>query len=198
MADDDEGGGADGGATEEEDATVPAGLPPATAEERIAALMAELDEARDRMLRIAADCENWKKRARKEQDDAVHETRADVLRDTLEVIDGLERALGTPPSAGESDDTALRRGIELLLRSLLHKLRLRGVEPIEAAGQPFDPRIHEAISRVESAVVPAGTVAAEFERGYRFGDRLLRPARVVVSTGPAPENEATIPEHATD
>jgi molecular chaperone GrpE len=172
---------------------------PATADERIAVLMAERDEARDRMLRIAADCDNWMKRARKEQSAAVHEARADVLRDMLEVVDDLGRALDTRAAlGGAADATAVRKGVELVLRSLVHKLERQGVEPIQAEGQPFDPRVHEAISRVDGEDVPPGTVAAELQRGYRFGDRLLRPAAVAVSTGRAPEHAPTAAEHATD
>jgi len=174
-------------------------LAPATADERIAALMAERDEANDRMLRIAADCDNWKKRARKEQADAVHQARADVLRDLLVVVDDLERALDTQAATGEAaDGTAVRQGVELVLRSLRQKLERHGVEPINAAGQPFDPHVHEAISRVDGGDVPPGTVAAELRRGYRLGDRLLRPAGVAVSTGRSPEHTRTATDHATD
>jgi molecular chaperone GrpE len=163
---------------------------PAPADERIAALLAERDEARDRMLRIAADCDNWMKRARKEQADAARGAKADVLRDMLEVVDGLEAALEARGPVGDlGDGTAVRKGVDLVLRSLLHKLERQGVTPIEATGRPFDPRVHEAISRVDADDVPAGAVAAELQRGYRFGDRLLRPARVAVSTGPAPQRE---------
>jgi molecular chaperone GrpE len=174
-------------------------LAPATADERVAALIAERDEARDRMLRIAADCDNRMKRARKEQADAVHEARADVLRDMLEVVDDLERALDTQAALGEAaDGTVVRKGVELVLRSVLQKLERHGVEAVEAAGQPFDPHVHEALSRVDCEDVPPGTVAAELRRGYRFGDRLLRPAGVAVSTGRAPEHAPTADEHATD
>jgi molecular chaperone GrpE len=114
------------------------------------------------------------------------------------VVDGLERALATQAALGEAaDGTAVRKGVELVLRSLMQKLERHGVEPIEAAGRPFDPRVHEAISRVDAEDVPPGIVAAELQRGYRFGDRLLRPAGVAVSTGRAPEHAPTAAEHAT-
>jgi molecular chaperone GrpE len=184
AGDADSGGSTAERPTEAQPAAAAPELTPAAADERMAALVAERDETRDRMLRIAADCDNWMKRARKEQADAVRGAKADVLREMLEVVDGLERALeARTPVADLGDGTAVQKGVDLVLRSLLHKLERQGVTPIEAAGRPFDPHLHEAISRVDAADVPAGSVAAELQRGYRFGDRLLRPARVAVSAG---------------
>ena len=166
---------------------------PATPEDRIAALQAERDEMKDRMLRIAAEFENWKKRARKEQSDSVAQARESVLKDVLEVADNLERAIGAQSQAGGNgvvDGAAVVKGVNLVLRLFQQKLERYEVRPFEAAGQPFDPRVHEAISKVESANVPAGSVATELQKGYRVGERLLRPAMVSVSTGPAPANTA--------
>ena len=168
-------------------------LPEATPEERIAALEGERDDFRDRMLRIAAEFENWKKRASKTQTDAVTEARERVLKDMLEVVDNLERAVGMQAGGnGGADAGAVLKGVDLVLRVLKQKLERHDVKAFDAAGQPFDPRVHEAISRVESAEVPAGAVAAELQKGSRVGDRLLRPAMVSVSTGPAsPGDPAT-------
>ena len=138
---------------------------------------------KDRMLRVAADFENWKKRARKEQTDAVATARESVLRDILEVVDNLERAAGAQAS-GVVDGAAVMKGVSLVLRLFQQKLERYEVKPFEVTGQPFDPRVHEAVSRVESADVPSGAVAAELQKGYRIGERLLRPALVSVSTGP--------------
>jgi molecular chaperone GrpE len=160
---------------------------PATPEERLSVLTAERDEMKDRMLRIAAEFENWKKRARKEQTDAVAQARESVLKDVLEVADNLERATGAQTQVGPKgavDGAAVVKGVNLVLRLLQQKLERYEVRPFEAAGQPFDPRVHEAISRVESAEVPSGSVATELQKGYRVGERLLRPAMVSVSTGP--------------
>jgi molecular chaperone GrpE len=165
-------------------------LPEATADEKLAALAAERDETKDRMLRIAADFENFKKRARKEQTDAVAEARERVLKDMLEVVDYLERAVamqGASGGNGAVDGPALVKGVDLTLRLLKQKLERYEVRPFDAAGQPFDPRLHEAISRVEHAEIPAGSVAAELQKGYRVGERLLRPAMVSVSSGAKPE-----------
>jgi molecular chaperone GrpE len=164
-----------------------AARPPATPEERVSALTAERDEIKDRMLRIAAEFENWKKRARKEQTDAVAQARESVLKDVLEVADNLERAIGAQAQVGgngAADWAALVKGVNLVLRVFQQKLERYEIRPFEAAGQPFDPKVHEAVSRVDSAEVPAGSVAVELQKGYRVGERLLRPALVSVSTGP--------------
>ena len=158
--------------------------PPATPEDRFSALTAERDEMKDRMLRIAAEFENWKKRARITQAEGEASARERVLKDVLDIADNLERA--TDAHAGGAGDVAsVLKGVTLVLRLLQQKLERHDVRPFEAKGQPFDPKVHEAISRVESAEVPAGAVAIELQKGYRIGEKLLRPAMVSVSTGPA-------------
>jgi molecular chaperone GrpE len=167
-------------------ATQPAAaVPPATPEERITALEAEKLELRDRMLRIAAEFENWKKRARREQTDAENKGRESVLRDIFEVIDNLERATASW-GTGPVDAQAIQQGVTLVLRQAQSKLERHDVKPVEAKGKPFDPRIHDAISQVPSAEVAPGTVLSELQKGYRIGDRLLRPASVVVAIAPPP------------
>jgi len=190
------GGGGDKGARAGNGAAAdapdgPGGAPPTDAE-RVAALTAERDEIKDRMLRIAAEFENSKKRARKELEDGENKVREQVLRDMLDVIDNLERAMGAygeggTPAGGAppQDPAAVLKGVGLVLRLFQSKLERYNVKPIAARGQPFDPRIHEAISRVETAEVPPGAVAVELQRGYRIGERLLRPAMVSVATAPA-------------
>jgi molecular chaperone GrpE len=159
-------------------------LPAATPEERLAALVAERDDMKDRMLRVAAEFENWKKRARKEQTDSVNEARERVLKDMLEVIDNLERAVAMQTGGnGSVDGPAVLKGVDLVLRLFKQKLDRYEVRPFEATGQPFDPRVHEAISRVEHPEIPSGSVAVELQKGYRVGERLLRPALVSVSAG---------------
>jgi molecular chaperone GrpE len=157
-----------------------------TLEQQLAAALAERDEIKESRLRIAADFENWKKRARKDQTEAESKAREQVLRDMLEVADNLERATSAQAQStgnGAVDPAAVLKGVNLVLRLLHQKLERYDVRAFDAQGQPFDPRQHEAISRVESAEVPAGSVAAELQKGYRVGDRLLRPAMVSVSTG---------------
>jgi molecular chaperone GrpE len=160
---------------------------PATPEERLAAVTAERDDMKDRMLRIAAEFDNWKKRSRKEQTEAVAQARESVLKDVLEIADNLERATGAQAQVGGKgttvDGAAVVKGVNLVLRLFQQKLERYEVRPFETVGQPFDPRIHEAISRIESDV-PAGAIANELQKGYRIGERLLRPAMVSVSSGP--------------
>jgi len=157
-------------------------LPAATPEERLAALAAERDDMKDRMLRIAAEFENWKRRAKKEQTDSVNEARERVLKDMLEVIDNLERAVAMQ-AGGNVDGPAVLKGVDLVLRLFKQKLERYEVRPFEATGQPFDPRVHEAISRIEHPTIASGSVAVELQKGYRVGERLLRPALVSVSSG---------------
>ena len=150
-----------------------------TPEQQLAAVTADRDELKDRMLRIAAEFENWKKRARKDQTDAVAQAREQVLKDVLEIADNLERAT----AQANVDAASVLKGVNLVLRVFQQKLERYDVKPIAVQGQPFDPHLHEAVSRVESDV-PAGNVAAELQKGYKVGERLLRPAMVSVSTGP--------------
>ncbi|MCG5054743.1 MAG: nucleotide exchange factor GrpE [Myxococcales bacterium] len=155
---------------------------PASLEARLAQAERERDDNRERMLRIAAEFENWKRRARRDQDDAQFKAKEQVLKDILEVADNLERALS---SMGESTDAkAVRDGVSLVLRLFQQKLERHEVRPIEAKGKPFDPRVHEAVASVPSADVPVGAVLEELVKGYNLGERLLRPASVVVALAP--------------
>lgn len=159
---------------------------PGTPEERIAALENEKNELRDRMLRVAAEFENYKKRARREIADAEIKGKEAILKDMLEVIDNLERA--TAAFSENADPKAVQQGVQLVLRIFQSKLERNDVRPLEAKGQPFDPRLHDAISQVPSADAAPGTVLTELQRGYRLGDRLIRPATVVVAVAPPTTN----------
>lgn len=157
---------------------------PTTIEQRMALLEGEKKDTHDRMLRIAAEFENYKKRARKDLQDAESKAREAVLRDTLDVLDNLERAVASLGEAASAD--AIRQGVSLVLRLFQSKLERYDVKPIDAQGKPFDPRVHEAIARVPTADVPAGSVANERQKGYTIGDRLLRPSMVEVAVAPEP------------
>jgi len=159
-----------------------------TPEQRIAALETEKTEIKDRMLRIAAEFDNYKKRARKELSDQEVKARESVLKDFLEVVDNLERALASiGTGTTEKDVKSVQDGVELVLRLFKSKLDRYGVTAVEAKGQPFDPRIHDAISQIPNPDVAPGTILHEMQKGYRVGDRLLRPAVVVVAAAaPAP------------
>ena len=120
----------------------------ASPQQRIAALELERNDARDRMLRLAAEFENYKKRVRKEQSESENKARESVLRDVLEVADNLERAASVDETA---DFKSLQKGIELVNRLFQGKLERYDVRPFESKGQPFDPRVHDAVSQVPCA-----------------------------------------------
>jgi molecular chaperone GrpE len=176
--------GADGA-----DSAKPAEAAPATPEERIDALEAELKETKDRLLRVAAEFENFKKRARVTQMEAETAARERVLKDVLEIADNLERAVDHGGN-GSVDGATVLKGVTLVLRVLQQKLERHDVRAFEAKGQVFDPRLHEAISRVDSDDVPVGAVAVELQKGYKIGEKLLRPAMVSVSSGPKGPQDA--------
>jgi len=146
--------------------------------ESIEAVRRELDEHRDRLLRQAAEFDNYRKRVERERRDLLQYAATDVLEALLPVIDDFERALGAPE--GE-DPAAYRRGVELIYKRLQDFLEKRSVTPIEAVGMDFDPRIHQAITHEESPGRRDGEVIEEVRRGYMHGDRLLRPAMVKVA-----------------
>lgn len=141
-------------------------------------LRRERDALQDRLLRTAAEFDNYRKRMDRERRDLAEHTAGEVIKELLPIIDNLERAL----QAAAQDDP-LRKGVELTHRLMLDVLRRRGVTPIEALGADFDPNVHEAVSHEESAQHREGEVMAELQRGYRVGDRLLRPAMVKVAKG---------------
>jgi molecular chaperone GrpE len=179
---------ADGVSTKDAKATAPlpeVSLP--TPEERITAIEGEKTEIYDRMLRIAADFDNWKKRARRDQADGEMQAKESVLRDFLEIVDSLERATIAWADGKEIDAKSIRDGVELVLRQFRSKLERYDVKPMEATGVRFDPRMHEAVSQVPSATVTPGLVLHELQKGYLIGEKLLRPAMVVVAAAPSAE-----------
>jgi molecular chaperone GrpE len=145
----------------------------------IAELEMQLAELRERNVRTLADFENYRKRAERERLENRRYEGFSVLVELLPVIDNLGRAL---QAEGEVD--SLKTGVDLILRQFHDLLRRSGVERILAAGQPFDPTVHDAVSREEDSEVTEPTVAEELLPGYRMGDRLLRPASVRVSLPP--------------
>lgn len=147
-------------------------------EAKIAGLEKEKKDNWDRYLRAAADLENLRKRQRREVDDAKLETKSRVLKEMLPVVDNLERAI--EHATAQAGTNPIVEGVQLVLRQFLTAFERLDVTPIEAAGQPFDPNLHEAISQQDSDA-PPGTVVQVLQRGYRSGDRLLRPSLVVVA-----------------
>jgi molecular chaperone GrpE len=164
-------------ASPETSSTAPA--EPPSPEERLAQLTRERDELHDRLLRTAAEFDNWKKRAKKEVDDAQSRGRETLLKELLPVFDNLERALKHAAA-----DDPLATGVQMVEKQLMSVLDKVGVTRFSAVGQPFDPTIHDAIQQVETDEFPAGIVAVEFASGYRAGNRLIRPAMVGVAKAP--------------
>lgn len=142
-------------------------------------MQAELQRTREQLLRTAADFDNYRKRSRRETQDAERRAREDVLRDLLPVFDNFERAAQHAETATEIK--SLAEGVSMVMRIFLDTLSRLGVERVQAIGQPFDPALHEAVQQVETKDQPAGTVVAEIAPGYRMGERLVRPALVVVA-----------------
>ncbi|SDL77454.1 molecular chaperone GrpE [Geoalkalibacter ferrihydriticus] len=156
-----------------------------------------LDECRqearrnhDLYLRMAADLDNFRKRAQREREDLAKFANEKILREILPVMDNLERAVGHARQEG-GDNQGLFEGVEMTLNQFGKVLEKFGVAPIESVGKAFDPARHEAMGQVESAEHPANTVAQELQKGYVLHERLLRPALVMVTKTPvvAPDAE---------
>jgi molecular chaperone GrpE len=150
---------------------------------KIAGLEKEKKDNWDRYLRAAADLDNMRKRQKREMEDVRFDAKQKVLKEMLPVVDNLERAIEHAQQQAGGTNPIIE-GVQLVLRQFLTAFERLDVVPIEAANQPFDPNMHEAISQQESDQ-PPGTVVQVLQRGYRSGDRLLRPALVVVAKAPA-------------
>src|SRR6202050_1856179 len=146
------------------------------AEAELQKLKAERDSLLDRLARAQAEFDNARKRAGKEQQESRDYAIADAIKSLLPVMDSLERALQV-----KSDAVELRSSVELIYKQLQAALAKLSVNPIVAKGEPFDPRLHEAIELVETSDVPDHQVIEELQRGYKLKDRLLRPAMVKVA-----------------
>src|SRR4030081_3142741 len=139
-------------------------------------LKAERDALLDRLARLQAEFDNARKRAGREQQALREFAAADVIKNFLPILDSFERAL---KAGGDSSD--FRNGIELIYRQFQDALQKIGVQPIVSVGQPFDPRVHEAVEMVDTIEVPDHHVLDELQRGYKYKERLLRPAMVRVA-----------------
>lgn len=145
------------------------------------------EDPEDRLLRLQAEFENLKKRFERERDEYYKQATASLVSRVLRVVDNFERALGFDPDDGSGE--AFRDGVALIYRQLMDELRKEGLRPVEAVGQAFDPNEHEAVATEAVLDHPPNTVLEELQRGYFLYDRLLRPARVKVSVGPADDAE---------
>ncbi len=151
----------------------------APAGEELRRVTAERDELLDRLARLQAEFENARKRAAREQSDFREYAVAEAIKPLLPILDSFERALKSP--AAPSD---FRSGVELIFKQLQDTLTRMGIEPVAALGRPFDPHLHQAVQVVDTDQVPDHHVLEELQRGYRFKDRLLRPAMVLVARNP--------------
>jgi molecular chaperone GrpE len=142
-------------------------------------LRAERDALQDRLLRTAAEFDNYRKRIDRERREQADAAASGILTELLPIVDDLDLALRAPTS-GEAE--AYRAGVELIHRQMQELLRRRGVTPIDALGAEFDPRFHQAVAQEPSTEYTAGQIMAELRRGYMLGERLLRPAMVKVAT----------------
>ena len=147
----------------------------------VAGLQADLDRFRDLAMRSQADFENYKKRSAREKEDAIKYANSSLLDRLVSIVDNFE--LGLEAARAEGEKSPVYSGMSLVLKQLQDFLADNGLQPIEAAGQKFDPNLHEAVAHEASEQAPEGNVIRQVRRGYRLKDRLLRPSTVVVSSG---------------
>lgn len=144
-------------------------------------LQRQRDEYYDLLLRKTAEFDNYRKRIDRERQSVSEAAASDLLKDMLPLVDDLERALQAEPGAEGAE--AYRRGVELIHRRLLETLEKRGVRPLEALGEDFDPYYHQAVAHEPAEGRRDGEIVEEFRKGYMLGDRLLRPSMVKVAKG---------------
>ncbi|PRP92472.1 heat shock protein GrpE [Enhygromyxa salina] len=149
--------------------------------EQLAAAQAEAAALKDKWLRAIADLDNYKKRVKRDIDDAVHRATQGLLGSFLPVGDNLERALSVAPSEPDEQLSPLIKGLEMVRQEFFSALAKHNIKPIESIGQLFDPNVHDALQQTDSPDHAPGVVVMEYEKGYLRGEKLLRPARVIVA-----------------
>src|SRR2546423_3593967 len=162
-------------------------------EEQLAALEAERDEHLNDLKRVAADFENYRKRVARDQESLVARAHERLVKELLPVLDDLERALA---AAEEHEEAKLEEGVRLVHQELKRALDREGLAEIETNGR-FDPHVHEALL-TQPSDAEEGSVIEVVQKGYRLGDRVVRPARVVIAAPPAPEQAVRDGEPAED
>jgi molecular chaperone GrpE len=146
---------------------------------------AKADEHWSRLLRLTADFDNFKKRAARERQEAIKFANQSLLEKLILVLDNFDMALAAANNSQAGSVDSLRAGIDLIYNQLKNVLTEAGLEEVDAAGKPFDPNLHEAVSQQETADVPEGQVLQQLRKGYKLRERLIRPAGVVVSKKPS-------------
>jgi len=152
--------------------------------EELKARAAKADEHWERLLRTTADFDNFKKRAAREKQEAIKFANEGLLQKLVPMLDNFEMALAATQQPQTDAVQSLQMGIQMVYQQLKNVLTESGLEEVEALGRPFDPNLHEAVSQKEIAEAPEGQVVQQLRRGYKFRDRLLRPASVVVAKKP--------------
>ena len=160
-------------------ATAEAGHPASA--ETLEAKDKEIAELKDKYLRALAEHENARRRIRQQSEDSIKRQKENLLHDLLPIADNLERAIEAAKS--KPDGKSIIEGVQMVLASLMDFLKANGVRPMASVGERFDPNKHEAADHVPHSAHPPNTVVSEFHRGYQINDKVLRPARVVVSKG---------------
>ena len=149
----------------------------------------ELQIYQDKYIRLAAEFENYKRRAQRDQSDAIRYANESLLKNLLSTLDNLERAIQCGKDAGASG--ALLEGVELTHKQFLETVGKLGVRQVSSTGSLFDPNMHQAVAQVESETVEPNTVVEEFQKGYFLHDRILRPAMVTVAKEKSDQTETT-------
>ena len=144
---------------------------------------AKVDELQDKILRTAAEWDNYRKRMQREKEDAARYAVESFLEKLLPVLDNFE--LGLQAARTSPETSSIIQGLNMVSNQLAAFLKEAGIEPIDALGQPFDPHLHEALGQRESADQPEGTVLQQMRKGYKLKNRLLRPAAVFVAKAPS-------------
>lgn len=145
---------------------------------------AKADEHWDRLLRTTADFDNFKKRAAREKQEAIKFANEGLLEKLIPVLDNFDMAFSAGQTSQAKAAHSLQTGINMIYQQFKRALTEIGLEEVNADGKPFDPNLHEAVSQKETAEVPEGQVVQQLRKGYKFRDRLLRPASVVVARQP--------------
>jgi molecular chaperone GrpE len=165
----------------------------------VAAITTERDQIRDQLLRTAAEFDNYRKRTRRDIDDARQRGKDDAIKEILPVFDNLERAVQA--AEGAQSIASVVEGVKMVLKLFDDTAERMGLTRVKSVGERFDPQVHEAIQQVETDQQPPGTILTEVVPGYQFGQRLLRAAMVVVarkpSGKPADESVSRAPETGT-
>jgi molecular chaperone GrpE len=170
--------------------TSPETLPETAVEETPA--VSQEKELKDKLLRLRADFENFRKRTLRDREDAARLASENIMLELLPVLDHME--LGLNAAIAHKADNAFVEGYKLVSGQLMDALRKFGLKPIEIDGKQFDPKFHEAVSHVHSEKYPDGMILSEVRKGYMLGDKLLRAAQVAVSSGPSGAGEDTTAE----